>query len=518
MAKKLDPMDLKQIIRLHIEGLSNREISKTLSIGRNAINNYIQLFKNCDISFEDLLALSEGEFKELFSGKTTISNERYNQLTQYFEQIDSGKNNTGFTYLHHYYQYKSQVENPYSYTQFMEHYHRKHHKFKGSMKLEHKAGHEVMIDYAGKHLHITDKDTGELIPVEVFVAILPCSNYTYVEACMSQKREDLLLCIGNALQFYGGVPKAIVSDNLKSAVSRASKYEPQINKSLKDFARHYGCVVNPARAYSPQDKALVENAVNLTYQRIYYPLRNMVFFSLFELNKEIRRLLETYNDLIFQRKESSRRELFQSIERSTLKELPSTGYEIKEYRRAKVQKMGYVYFSPDKHYYSVPYRFIGKQTQIQYTDTWVEVYYNSERIAVHRRNTTRGTYTTNKEHLSSTHQAYKDWSPEYFKTLAKKHGVSVMMFVDGLIQQNDYPEIAYKSAMGVIQLHREYGSERLNNACQRALYGGALKYRHVKNILKNNLDKESFPADEMDSQTETHIPKHDNIRGAKTYH
>lgn len=333
---------------------------------------------------------------------------------------------------------------------------------------------------------------------------------------MSQKREDLLHCIAGALNFFGGVPNIIVSDNLKSAVSRSSKYEPQINKSLKDFALHYKCAVNPTRAYSPQDNALVENAVNLSYQRIYYPLRNITFFSLSELNKEIMLLLEGYNDLLFQRKGSSRRELFQSFESSELKPLPQVAYQMKDYRRAKVQKMGYVYFSPDKNYYSVPYRFIGKQTQIHYTKTWIEVYFNNERIAVHRRIPSKGIYITIKDHLSSTHQAYKDWSPEYFKSLAKKHGVSVMMFVDGIINQSNYPEIAYKRAMGVIQLHCEYGSERLNNACQRALYGNALSYQRVKNILKNNLDKEQLQLSDLE-QTTTHIPKHGNIRGANTY-
>jgi transposase len=517
MAKKLDPMDLKQIVRLHLAGISNREISKTLGIGRNAINKYVQLFKTCDIEMNDLLSLESSSLKELFSNKTTINNDRYDELMRYFERVNESKNHPGFTFLYHYLEYKAAVSNPYSYTQFMEHYRRRHTKVKGSMKLEHKAGYEMMIDYAGKHLHITDKETGEQIPVEVFIAILPYSQYTYVEAGFSQKREDLLFSISNALHFYGGVPKAIVSDNLKSAVTRSSKYEPQINKSLKDLAHHYGCVVNPARAYSPQDKALVENAVNLVYQRIYYPLRNITFFTLAELNREIKKQLDDYNDLLFQRKESSRKELFQSIERGTLKSLPLTVYEMKDYRRAKVQKMGYVYFSPDKNYYSVPYRFIGKQTQIHYTKNWVEVYYNSERIAIHKRNVAKGIYITNKEHLSSTHLAYADWSPEYFKSLAKKHGEFVMMFVGELIHQSSYPEIAYKRAMGVIQLHREYGSERLNNACQRALYGKALSYRNVKNILKNNLDKEYLSMD-GDELSKIHIPQHDNIRGAETYH
>ena len=516
MAKKLDPMDLKQIIRLRLDDISNREIGRTLNISRNTINDYVILFDACDTTYKALLDLKEAELDELFSIKTTINNDRYNQLMQFFEQVNKSKHHPGFTFLYHYNEYKDEVDKPYSYTQFMEHYNRRYSRLKGSMKLEHKVGNEMMIDFAGKHLHITNKETGELIAVEVFVAILPCSQYTYVEACISQKREDLISCIANAITFYGGVPRAIVSDNLKSAVSRSSKYEPQINKSLKDFALHYNCAVNPTRAYSPQDKALVENAVNLAYQRIYYPMRNMTFFTLTELNKQIKSLLESYNDVLFQRKESSRRELFQSFERSQLKTLPRAAYQIKDYRRAKVQKIGYVYFSPDKNYYSVPYRFIGKQTQIHYTKTIVEVYHNSTRIATHNRIIGKGVYVTIKEHLCSTHQAYKDWSPEYFRSLAKKHGESVELFIVGIINQSKYPEIAYKRAMGVIQLHRTYGSTRLNNACQRAILGEAFKYQYVKNILKNNLDKEQICFEDF-TQTSTHIPKHDNIRGAIAY-
>jgi transposase len=516
MSKKLDPMDLKQIISLHIDKFSNRAISKTLGISRNTINNYIQLFQSCDKDMHKLLELDEASLVELFSSKTTINNARYNGLMKYLETVKESRSHPGFTFMYHYLEYKSNVDNPYGYTQFMEHYNRKYSKLKGSMKLDHKPGNDIMIDFAGKHLHITNKETGELIAVEVFVSILPFSQYTYVEACTSQKREDLISCIANSLTYYGGVPKAIVSDNLKSAVSRSSKYEPQINKSLKDFALHYNCAVNPARAYSPQDKALVENAVNLAYQRIYYPIRNMTFFTLAELNKQIKKLLEPYNDVLFQRKESSRRELFQSFERKELKSLPKTVYQIKDYRRAKVQKIGHVYFSPDKNYYSVPYRFIGKQTLIHYTKTTIEVYYNTTRIAIHNRIIGKGVYVTIKEHLSSTHQAYTDWSPEYFSSLAKKHGESVKQLINGLINQSKYPEIGYKSAMGVLQLHRTYGSDRLNNACQRAVLGDAYKYRYIKNILKNNLDKEQICIEDL-NKTSTHIPNHDNIRGAISY-
>ena len=514
MANTLDLMDLRQILSLHMDGLSNRKIGELLDIHRNTVNSYIQLFNASKRTKEELLGMDNATLEKLFPSHTTIKNPRYNELMRYFEKMNQQRNHPGFTFVYHYHEYRQQAQQPYSYTQFMEHYHRKYPREKGSMKLEHKPGHEVYIDFTGTKLQVTDRHTGEIIPVEVFVAILPHSQYTYVEACLSQKREDLLNCMAHALTFYGGVPKAIVSDNLKSAVTRANKYEPEINRSFKDCARHYNCAINPTRGYSPQDKALVENAVNLAYQRIFYPIRQMTFFSLEELNREISRLLRPYNNMLLQRRQASRRELFQSFEREQLKALPSSPYELKDYRRAKVQKTGYIYFSPDKNYYSVPYRFISKRTQIQYTQSTVEVFYNHQRIASHQRNPAPGIYTTIEDHLCSTHKFYKQWSPDYFRKMASKHGVDVKKCIDGLFKESDYPETAYKRAMGIVQLHREYSSQRLNNACKIANEVGAHSYYRIKNILKNNLDKAPEPLEEV---TQTHIPDHANIRGASAY-
>lgn len=516
MANTLDPMDIKQIITLHLDGYSNRKIGETLGISRNTVNTYLRFIKSGKHACKELLELDNGELQELFTSHTTIKNDRYNELMLYFEKVNAARNHPGFTFIYHYNEYKQEAKDPYSYTQFMEHYNRKYAKVKGSMKLEHQAGNEVFIDFAGKKLNIVDRGTGEVRPVEVFIAILPHSQYTYVEACWSQKRKDLVACMGNALAFYGGVPKAIVSDNLKSAVTRASKYEPEINRTFKDFALHYNCAINPTRSYSPQDKALVENAVHLAYQRIYYPLRQMTFFSLEELNREIRMRLGNYNNLLFQRKEASRKELFQSVEREYLKPLPQSPYQLKDYTRAKVQKIGYVFFSPDSSYYSVPYRYVGKHTQIHYTDNTVEVYYAHERVCFHKRNPEKGVYVTNKEHLSSTHRAYAEWSPDYFKQRAKKHGHNVLGCVEIILANTDYPETAYKRIMGIIQLHKAYGSERLNNACERALFGNKPSYRFVKNILKNNLDKGFHDLKDLDDCS-THIPEHDNIRGPLEY-
>jgi transposase len=516
MARKLDSMDLKQIITLHLDGISNRKIASTLGISRNTVNHYLKLFSAGKYDLKELLSFDNNRLDSLFPSLTTIDNKRYQELCEYLKGINSFRNHPGFTFLNHYQEYCQTYSNPYSYTQFIEHYKRKYSKIKGSMKLEHKPGYEMFIDFAGKKLEMVDRTTGLVRKVEVFVAILPFSQYTYVQAIPSQKREDLIQCCIDALTFFGGAPKAIVSDNLKSAVNRSSRYEADINRSFKDLARHYNCVINPTRTYAPQDKALVENAVNLIYQRIYYPLRNMTFFSLKDLNAEIKSLLQIHNDLLFKLKEASRKELFQSIESEHLKALPQQPYQIKGYRRAKVQKIGYVYFSPDKSYYSVPFRFIGKETLIHYTPSSIEVYFYHERIACHKRNNTKGSYNTNKDHLSSTHKYYSDWSPDFFLKKAAPLGKNVYNCVQQMMTNVDYPEIGYKRVMGLLQLRKSFGAERLNEACKIALMADAVSYMRIKNILQNNHDKNPILFDELD-QTKSHIPKHKNIRGANNY-
>ncbi|MEQ9303459.1 MAG: IS21 family transposase [Marinoscillum sp.] len=514
MANKLDTMDLRQIINLHLDGNSNRKIAELLGINRNTVNHYLSSMKASDLSLKNLQSLSNNDLSELFSPKTTIDNKRFKALMAFFDTMHPQRNHPGFTLLYHYHLYETQTDNPYSYTQFTEHYQRKYNIPKGSMKLQHEPGRELYVDYAGKKLEVVDPESGEITQVEVFVATLPFSQYTYVEACYSQKREDFIACLNNALAYFGGVPQAIVSDNLKSAVTRSSKYEAVINKTFKDFALHYSCAINPTRSYSPQDKALVENAVQLTYQRIYYPMRQMTFFSISDLNSEIQKHLKNYNDVLFQVKGSSRRELFQSIEKTLLKPLPGQIYQIKEYAQAKVQKMGYVYMSADKTYYSVPYRYISCQTQLHYTPTHVEVYHKNERIAFHERIKRRGTYITNESHLASTHQAYNQWSPEYFITQGRKIGYNVELFLTGLFEQGDYPEINYKRAMGLLQLSKTYSVERINKACLRAVQHDIYSYQRIKNILKNNMDQYDL---EFGQDESSHIPSHENIRGKDNY-
>ena len=511
-AKKIDIMDLRQLIQLKINGESNRSCSSILGIHRNTVNYYVRQLNAIGTPYSELQLLTDSRLQELFPSRTSSDSDRYEELAQYFSYIKQQLLLPGATREVLWKEYLQKHPEGYGYTQFNEHLNTWLGQIKASGKFTHKAGDKLLVDYCGKKLQIVDKSTGEIRDVEVFVGILPCSGYTYVEATPSQKREDFIGSVNNCFSFLGGSTKAIVPDNLKSAVSKASKYEPILNKTLKDLALHYGCGINPTRSYSPQDKAMVEGAVKLVYQRIYFPLRNMTFFSLEELNAQLQIELKKHNDYLMETYQASRRKLFVSIEQEYLQPLPSEPYQIKHYKRAKVQKMGYIYLSDTKNYYSVPYRYIGRQVELRYDQRTLEVYYQNERIAIHNRVFRPGQYLTRKEHLSSTHRFYSDWSPEYFTKLAGSIGIKTSEYIQLLIQQQDYPETGYKQALGIISLKKAFEKERIETACTMALTQEWYSYRTIKRILENKMDKMVNSVQQQQS-----IPIHMNIRGPESY-
>ena len=511
-AKKVDIMELRQLLLLKEKGESNRSCEKLLSIHRNTINHYVRMFRVSGLSYTRLLGYDDKALTELFPTCSTFNTARYSILSRYFSYFEKELKKPGCTREVLWREYLNKHPDGYGYSQFNEHFARWRDKVKASGKLIHKVGDKVYVDYTGKKLQITNKQTGELTEVEVFVGILPASQYTYVEATGSQKKEYFISCMNHCLEYFGGVPKAIVTDNLKSAVNKASKYEAVLNKSLKSLAVHYKTSINPTRTYSPQDKALVEGAVKLVYQRIFYPLSKMTFFSIEALNEAIREKLTQYNNYLMKLLETSRSKQFLDIEKPYLAALPPQPYELKEYKKAKVQKMGFVYLHEDKNYYSVPFRYIGQHVEVQYNSGEVEIYYKSQRIATHKRNYRKGAYTKKDEHLSSSHKFYQDWSPSYFSSWAKKSGDHVEAYVGKLLQQASYPEIAYKQCLGVINLKSVYTDQRLDKACKIALDQPRHGYHIIKNILANKMDL----ADQS-AIAEPHITKHNNIRGAGFY-
>lgn len=511
-ALQIDIMRIKQLLLLKSKNKSNRKIALDIGIDRNTVNHYVKRLQSSGYSYDELLKLDELELQKLFPSKEALDQDRYAVLHGLFPGFVNELKKPGCTRQHLWRRYGQEYIDHYSYSQFCQLFSDWLDGKKASGKLNHTAGDKLYIDYAGKKLQIVDKDTGEIRDVEVFIGILPASSYTYVEASYDQTRESLVKSVGNCLRFFGGVPQAIIPDNLKSAVTKSSKYEPVLNKTFRDMGHYYGCVINPTRAYSPQDKALVEGAVKLVYQRIYYEISNMTFFSLKELNRQIHQLLERYNSYKLQTTGISRFKQFVEFEKEHLSPLPADPYKIKHYNRAKVQKMGYVFLSEQKNYYSVPYRYIGKHVEVQHTIDTVEIYSKKERIATHVKSHRKGHYTTIKDHLSSTHRYYQSWSRDFFVKMAAAIGINTAVYVAKLIDQQSYPEIGFKRSQGIISLKHKYPTQRIEAACEKALAYDICSYRIIENILKNHTDME--PGQQ---QIKHEIKPHGNLRSAGNY-
>ena len=511
---RINIMELRQIIRLKKEGISNRKVADMLHLSRNTVNDYVRIFETHKLDYNDLSELDDAALMVLFPCKSEINHNRYNILSSYFNHFDSELKKPGCTLETLWKEYLYKHPDGYKHAQFNYHFNVWRSKIQGSFKIEHKAGERVFIDFTGKKLPILDKETGEVVEVNVFVGILPCSQYTFVMAVLTQNREDLIEALGHCLEYFGGVPQAIVCDNLKSAVSKGHKYAPQINKSFDDFALHYGCVVDPARPYAPQDKAMVEGAVKLVYQRIFYPLSNHTFFNLKELNQQILNLLERYNTFTFSQSNSTRLHDFLSIEREFLQPLPSQPYSIRYFKKLKVQKMGFVYLSDDRHYYSVPYKYIGQQVELSYNRHTIEILFQNQRIALHKRDFRAGKYSTNEAHLSSHHRVYSSWNLEFFQEKAEKIGPHTKEYITRLILKNTYPEIGYKQAIGITMFIKEYTCEQIELACKRALPFPTTSFHIIQNILKNRMENEPDLFSEVQVSVTT---PHENLRGPEAY-
>lgn len=514
--RKIETMDLKHLLQLKSKGYSNRKIAEWIGISRNTVNDYVRVFKQSDHSFEELSRMTLSQLKtleeELSARPEPVSSPRNDQLQKLIPGYLNELKRPGCTYQQLWYDYKASHPKGYSYTQFKEHLQAYSRKKEVRFVVQHKYGDKLFIDFTGKKLQIVDRHSGEVEEMEVFIAILGASQKTYVEACPNQSMEHFIRCTVNALEYFGGVPQALVPDNLKSAVDKASNYEPRLNRQYKALALHYNTVVVPARANKPRDKALVEGAVKLVYQRIFYPLRDHTFFSLADLNEQIHECLKVHNEKLFQGRDYSRKDLFEQHEKNLLLPLPPYRFEVKTFKRAKVQKNTHVWV--EKHYYSVPYRYIGQRVQVHYNELTVEIYYRHQRIALHKRSQKTYGYTTIKEHLPSTHQFVLDWNPERFIQWGQKIGTATGQYIEQVMEHYSYPEQAYKSCLGILKLAERYSKQRLEQSCDRALKYKKYSFRTIETILIRKLDQiEDGP--QLDGQLK--LPMHENIRGGDYY-
>jgi len=502
---------LKQIIRLRQGGVALQTIAKAVDISRNTVKKYLRLIEVRGLPSEQLLQMGDNELEALLADPDPGDEQRLALLLSFFPYMEKELQRTGVTRWILWGEYKQKHPDGFSYSRFCDHFKQYRTSQRGSLRFEYKPGDKLFIDFTGKKLSVIEPTSGELTEVEVYVAVLGYSQLTYVQAVASQRKEDFISATENALHFFGGVPQVLIPDNLKSAVTKANKYEAEINSTFLDFANHYGTTVLPTRSYKPQDKAHVERAVNIAYSRIFAPLRNQVFYSLKSLNEAIGELLKAHNGKHFQNRPISRRELFDQEEKELLGLLAADRYQIKQSKEVTVMKNGFVQLN--KHYYSVPYRFIGRKVKVIYSPSEVSVFYNRERIAYHRYSTKQFSHSTIKEHMASTHQFVSDWTPDKFTGWAASISPVVKEYITRILQTATYPEQAYRSCVGILSFEKKFGTQRFINAIERATYYGAFNYTMIKKILACGWDLVAFG----EEPTSGSLPPHENIRGPQAY-
>lgn len=504
--------NIRHLLRLHSQKQTTNEIKMQTGVSRTVLKKLIREFQESGLTFEEINELSDEDLAELFTKpEEEPMSEKYQTLLNLFPYIERELKRKGVTKVLLWEEYIKKHPDGVQWSQFKKSFRKWKTRVVPIMRKEHKAGDKLFIDYAGNKLSIIDKETGEQKPVEVFVAILGASQLTFVQAVMTQTKVDFIPACEDALHYIGGVPAAIVPDNLRTAVSKSNRYEPTINETFSDFAEHYGTTILPTRAYKPKDKALVEIAINIIYTRIYAKLRNIKFYSLEELNKAITEALEEHNNQPITGRNISRRQQFEEMERAALNPLPALRYEFKKRFYATVLRHGHVSLSADKHYYSVPFHHIGKKVKVMYSRYNVEIYYNYERIAVHKRLQSAYKYTTDPEHLPVAHRFVYELTTDKLLSQADEIHKDVRFYISKIIGKKQHQEQAQKICLGVLSLGPRYGNDRLTRACQRALDYGIYNYRTVKRILENGLEKYDDVIDDIK------MPEHENIRGRDYY-
>jgi transposase len=406
-------------------------------------------------------------------------------------------------------EYRAGAADGFSYSWFCDLYRAWAGRLKPTMRQVHVAGEKLFVDFAGRTGEVIDAGSGEAISVQIFVAVLGASSLTYAEATWSQKLPDWIAAHVRAFAYFGGVTRQTVSDNLKAGIIKASFHEPLVNRTYADLAQHYGTAIVPARPYKPRDKAKVEVGVQVVGRWILARLRHQRFFSVVELNAAIRVLLDDLNNRPMRGWGTSRRALFEQLDRPALGSLPSTPYEYAEWKRCRVGLDYPVEIA--KHYYSVPHQLIRQEVEVRITLTTIEIFHRGKRVASHQRSARVHRPTTVSEHMPSSHRRYRDWTHERIGREAAMVGPNTAALADVILRSRPHPEQGFRSCIGILGLVKRYGATRVEAACARALVLGTRSYNSVATILKNH--RENAPP-----VAEAPILIHENIRGPGYYH
>ena len=503
---------IRDVLRLRLDaGLSERHTARSLGVPRSTVQDYCARFRASGLTWPLAAALEDGALEQALFTRDVARSATSRPLPEW-ALIAQEKKRKGVTLMLLWQEYRQAEPTGYSYSQFAERYRQWRTTIDPVMRQEHRAGERTFVDYAGVTVDITDPLTGDVRTAQIFVGVLGASNYTYAEATWTQQLPDWIASHVRMLEYFGGVTALIIPDNLRSGVTTASYYAPEINATYADFATHYGTAILPTRVAAPRDKAKVETAVQIVERELLAPLRHHRFTSLAELNAALRERLDALNERPFQKLPGTRRALFEATDRPALRPLPATRYEYAEWRTAKVN-IDY-HIAVEKHCYSVPYPLVRATVDVRLTATMCEILHQGTRVAAHARRYTPGGYSTDPAHRPKSHTRHLEWTPSRLVRWGESIGVATGEVVAHILDHKPHPEQGYRACLGLLSLGKRFGAARLEAAAQRAQTTGAMTYRSLHSILKLGLDQSSPDAVEAT----THLPAtHDNVRGAAYY-
>lgn len=513
-AERIAMHKIKELLRLKYEcALSFERIGRALKLSKGVVAKYVKAAQVAGLDWEQIRALDEEALEHRLALRIGRGKSR-GHVAPDFAAIHQELKKNGVTLALLWEEYRqTRGEAAYQYSRFCDLYRDYAKGLKRSMRQAHRAGEKLFADYAGDTVPIIDAATGEIRRAHIFVAVLGASNYTYACATAAETQADWLNGLGRALQFIGGVPELIVPDNPRALIGEANRYEPEPQRAMAEFAAHYGTAVLPARPYRPQDKAKVEVGVQIVQRWILARLRHRRFFSLAELNEAISGLVDDLNRRPFRKLPGCRRDAYESLDRPALRPLPATPFEYAHWKKARANIDYHV--EVDGHYYSVPHTLVRQEIEVRLTPSGVECFFKGKRVAAHRRSPHRGAHSTVPEHMPASHRAHAEWTPGRMLNWAATLGSATTQIVRFQLESRPHPEQGYRACLGIMRLARQYGPERLEAACARAIALGAHRYKSVASILKAGLDRQPLPGAQPH---ELILPTHANVRGASYYH
>jgi transposase len=502
--------EIKEVLRQKSLGRSHRQIAESLKISAGAVGETMRRARAAGLTE---FAAVEAMVPSVLEARLYPSSTAVKRPLPDFAWIHRERRRPGVTLELLHLEYIEGNAGGYGYTQFCEYYRQWLGRRGISMRQIHVAGQKTFVDYSGKKPCIWDPKTGEAIEVELFVAVLGASNFTFAEATRTQRGPDWIASHTRAVAYFGGATAAYVCDQLRSGVTVPCRYEPGVQRTYEEWAEHHGAVVLPARAAHPKDKAKVETAVRVAQRWILARMRNERHFSLESMNERIAELLEDLNARQMRVYRSSRREMYDRLDRPALKPLPAVRFTYAEWKVAKVNVDYHI--EVDGHYYSVPYQRLGETVEVRVAAGTVEVILDGQRIASHARSFQRGRHTTVPEHMPLAHRQHMEWSPSRLVNWAGTIGSQTRALVSAILAERPHPEQGYRSCLGVLRLAKRYGDARLEAACARAMAAGARSFRHVDSILKHGLDR--IPVRTTAVANPSPVPTHENVRGPNYY-